>query len=255
MKPAFKLTIAFLLVSVAESCGPALAATPLEPLDPVPSPRQLAWHELEMYGFVHFTINTFTDKEWGYGDESEALFNPTEFNADQIVRTAADGGLKALILTAKHHDGFCLWPSKFTEHSVKHSPWREGRGDVVRELADACRKQASSSASIFRRGTETMLIMPGPNTSLIIEINFASCSRTTVRSSRFGLTARMAATATTAARGRSEPLTTALTMTGQTPGKSSANCSRALACSVTADLTCAGSATNAARPAKLAGPR
>jgi alpha-L-fucosidase len=95
---------------------------------------------MEFYGFIHFTINTFTGKEWGYGDESPTLFNPTDFNAEQIAGTAAAAGMKGLILTCKHHDGFCLWPSKYTEHSVRSSPWRNGRGDVVKEIAAACHK-------------------------------------------------------------------------------------------------------------------
>jgi alpha-L-fucosidase len=109
-----------------------------DPSIAAPSPRQLAWHGLEYYGFLHFTVNTFTDLEWGRGDESPQIFHPSNFSASQIAETAVLGGMKGLILTAKHHDGFCLWPSEFTQHSVKNSPWKDGKGDVVAEIAEAC---------------------------------------------------------------------------------------------------------------------
>lgn len=131
--------IIILLVSIALfalfSCS---SVKPPEPYGPVPSERQLNWHEMGYYMFVHFTVNTFTDKEWGYGDEQESTFNPTALDCRQWAKVAKDAGMKGIIITAKHHDGFCLWPSAYTEHSVKKSPWRDGQGDVLKELRDAC---------------------------------------------------------------------------------------------------------------------
>jgi alpha-L-fucosidase len=118
----------------------ALDAPPA-PYGPVPTQRQLAWQAMEFVGFAHFTVDTFTGKEWGYGDESESVFDPTAFDAAQIASVARQAGMKELILTCKHHDGFCLWPSSFTDHSVKNSPWRGGHGDVVAEISRACGKE------------------------------------------------------------------------------------------------------------------
>ncbi len=111
-----------------------------KPYGAVPTPRQVAHSEIEMYGFCHFTVDTFTDREWGTGGESETIFNPTAFDANQIVGALKAGGFRGAILTCKHHDGFCLWPTKTTEHCVRNSPWRDGKGDVAREFMKACKR-------------------------------------------------------------------------------------------------------------------
>lgn len=105
-----------------------------------PSQRQVAYQQMEFNGFIHFTVNTFTGKEWGTGKESPAIFNPTELDVRQWIKTAKDAGMKGIILTCKHHDGFCLWPSAYTQHSIAYSPYQDGQGDLVREVCEACKE-------------------------------------------------------------------------------------------------------------------
>jgi alpha-L-fucosidase len=129
--------VLFLIISMIFYSGIISAQKAIEP---IPSQAQFQWHQMEYYAFVHFNMNTFTNMEWGTGGEDPNQFNPTELDCRQWAKVFKDAGMKGVILTAKHHDGFCLWPTKTTEHSVKNSSWKNGKGDVLKELSDACKE-------------------------------------------------------------------------------------------------------------------
>lgn len=137
MKAYLLLAIILIVLTFNNSCNDTLQPAPC---GPVPSESQMRWQEMEYYAFVHFSLNTYTDQSWGYGNEDVNLFNPEKADCRQWARICKEAGMKGIIITAKHHCGFCLWPSKYTEYSVKNSPWKNGQGDMVKEMADACKE-------------------------------------------------------------------------------------------------------------------
>jgi len=137
MIQTFLFVIILSILSIG--CSNAQTKAPA-PYGPVPNENQLRWQEMEFYAFIHFSLNTYTDQSWGYGNEDVNLFNPTELDCRQWARICKEAGMTGVILVAKHHCGFCVWPSEYTEYSVKNSPWRDGKGDLVQEMADACKE-------------------------------------------------------------------------------------------------------------------
>ena len=129
--------LTLLIIILMISCTPK---SDPPPYGAVPTERQMIWHNMKYHGFIHFGPNTFTDIEWGHGDESPDIFNPIELNCRQWVKVIKDAGMEGAVITAKHHDGFCLWPSEYSTHTVRESQWRDGKGDVLKELSEACKE-------------------------------------------------------------------------------------------------------------------
>lgn len=137
MKKHSKILYAGIALLSLSACSPVKAP---DALLPIPEPKQVEWQKMETYAFVHFGLNTFNDREWGYGDSDPKTFNPAKLDCEQWVQTFVNSGMKGVILTAKHHDGFCLWPTQLTEYCIRNTPYKDGKGDIVRELSDACKK-------------------------------------------------------------------------------------------------------------------
>jgi len=138
MKRNLKITAVLLVQAFALTLG---VQAQVAPCGPLPNANQLRWQDMEMYAFIHYSLNTYTDQEWGFGNEDPKLFNPSNLDCRQWARVCKQAGMRGIIFTAKHHCGFCMWPSAYTEYSVKNSPWKDGKGDVMRELAEACREE------------------------------------------------------------------------------------------------------------------
>ena len=146
------LSIASAGLSLIAGCG---KVAPPEPYGAIPTPQQVEWQKMEMNMFAHFGPNTFTGLEWGLGTEAEDIFNPTELDCGQWASIAKAAGFKGIIITGKHHDGFCLWPNPVSTHTVAQSPWKDGKGDVLKELSEAC----EAAGIMSHLGTATILIM------------------------------------------------------------------------------------------------